>query len=110
MQRVVPDVNGPRGSKRYLKATPTVVFASSAVQLMQVRAWREVPLKSTSARRPRLVIRTWMRYSSVSSSVSQSQRSSPSQVPSGIASSALSIRSAAASQTYAIAPCTASTP
>ena len=53
--RSVPDVNGVRGSKRYLNATPTVVFASSAVPLMHERACREVPLRSTSARPPRFV-------------------------------------------------------
>ena len=34
---------------------------------MQVRAWRDVPLKSTSARPPRLTTLTWTRYSSESS-------------------------------------------
>ena len=99
MSRHVPDENGVRGSNRYLNATPTVVLASSAVALMQVRACREVPLKSTSARPPRLVILTWTRYSSDSSTPSQSAASSPSHSPSPIAASASDIRSAAASQT-----------
>ena len=93
-----------------MNAIPTVVFASSGVALMHVRAWREVPLKSTSARPPRFVTVTWTRYSSSSPAASQSITSSPSHVPSGIAASAVDIRSAAASQAYVIAPCTASAP
>ena len=96
--RIAPDVNQPSGSKRYLNATPTVVLASSGVALMQVRACREVPPKSTSARPPRFVTVTRTRYSSSSPAASQSIRSSPTQVPSGIAASAVDIRSAAASQ------------
>ena len=92
-------MNAPRGSSRYFTATPTVVLTSSAVALMQVRAWREVPLKSTSRRSSRLVIATCTRYSSPSSTPSQSLMSQPSQRPSGSSARASAMRSALASQT-----------
>ena len=93
-------MNGARGSSRYFSATPTVVLASSAVALMHVRAWREVPLKSTSSAVAALGDATWTRYSSPSSTPSQSAACpQPSHAPSGIVASASAIRSALASQT-----------
>ena len=78
------DVNTPAGSNRYFITIPTDVFASRAVALMHVRAWREVPLKSTSSRPPRFVTATRIRYSSESSTPSQSTIASPVQLPSGM--------------------------
>jgi hypothetical protein len=71
--RMSPDVYVPRASSRYLNATPTTDFASRNVAFTDVRAWRELPEKSTSARSPAFVIRTWTRYSSSSAAPSASR-------------------------------------
>ena len=51
MSRNEPDVNALAGSMSIFSPTPTAVLASRAPALMHVRAWREVPLKSTSSAR-----------------------------------------------------------
>ena len=61
MSRYAADVNAETGSNRNLNATPMAVFESSQPELMLVRAWRELPLRSTSTRWPFLVILTWTR-------------------------------------------------
>ena len=93
-----------------MNATPTTDLASRKVAFTHVRAWRDEPEKSTSARSPALVIRTWTRYSSSSAAPSASMIASPSHDPSGTSASASRIRSAPASHTYVIAPSTASVP
>ena len=61
-----------------MKATPTTDFASRNVAFTDVRACRELPEKSTSARSPDFVTRTWTRYSSSSAAPSASMIASPS--------------------------------
>jgi hypothetical protein len=82
-----------------LNATPTTDFASRNVAFTELRAWREEPEKSTSARSPRFVMRACTRYSSSSATPSASMTASPSHVPSGSAASASLMRSAPASHT-----------
>ncbi len=72
------EVNGLRGSMRYLSAMATAVFASNHEQLMAEFVAGEDPLRSNSARPPRLLMRTRTTCSVSSVRPSLSSRSSPS--------------------------------
>src|SRR6266487_4401102 len=76
--RNVPDVKGVFGSSRYFRATPIAILVSNHPAFTQVRACRELPLRSASNRLPRTTIFTLTRYASLSSTPSQSMPSSPS--------------------------------
>ena len=82
-----------------MNATPTTDLASRNVAFTEVRACRELPEKSTSARSPDFVTRATIRYSSSSAAPSASMTALPSHVPSGSPASASVMRSAPASQT-----------
>src|SRR5579859_7354945 len=56
--RRAPEVNGEVGSIRNLRAMATAVLASAHEQLIAVSFAGDEPLRSNSARPPRLVMRT----------------------------------------------------
>ena len=97
MFRNRPELNRPRGSTLYFRATPTASFTSQTVALIEERACRWVPEKSTSIRSPRLRIATCTGYDSESSTPSASTPCSASQSPSGSSARPSAICSAAAS-------------
>src|ERR1700687_4256654 len=102
--RKAPEVNGDRGSIRNFSAMATAVLASAHEQLMAELFAGDEPLRSNSARPPRLVTRTRITDGASSTRPLLSSHSSPSYVPSGSAAIALCMVSAEASQAYRIAP------
>src|SRR5437763_15172344 len=76
--RRAPDVNGVRGSIRYFRAMATAVLASAHEQLIADRLVGEEPLRSNSARPPRLLMRTWTTDWASARRPSLSSHSSPS--------------------------------
>src|SRR6478736_3614184 len=106
--RSAPEVNGLFGSIRYLSAIATAVLAVGQGQLMAELLAGDEPLRSNSARPPRLTTRTRTTEPPSARMPSLSSHSSPSYTPSGSAASALRMVSAEASQAYLIPPTYAS--